>query len=221
MDKVITAIEAQKRNRQRLNISLDGEYAFSLDRLTAAWLKPGRKLTADEIKQLQEQDELESAHTRALHFLSFRSRSIQEVRDYLMRKGCSPEHISAVLCRLEEESFLDDARFSREWLENRSAFRRADETRCVSLIKAELRQKGVYNEVIETSLAQADLQESELALKAAQRVVGRYAALPQETFRLRLGAFLQRRGFSFAVASSTVRRLWNESQNSRDGQDII
>ena len=217
MDKVITAIEAQKRNRQRLNISLDGEYAFSLDRLTAAWLKPGRKLTADEIKQLQEQDELESAHTRALHFLSFRSRSIQEVRDYLMRKGCSPEHISAVLCRLEEESFLDDARFSREWLENRSAFR----PRGVSLIKAELRQKGVSNEVIETSLAQADLQESELALKAAQRVVGRYAALPQKTFRLRLGAFLQRRGFSFAVASSTVRRLWNESQNSRDGQDII
>jgi len=217
MDKVITAIEAQKRNRQRLNISLDGEYAFSLDRLTAAWLKPGRKLTADEIKQLQEQDELESAHTRALHFLSFRSRSIQEVRDYLMRKGCSPEHISAVLCRLEEESFLDDARFSREWLENRSAFR----PRGVSLIKAELRQKGVSNEVIETSLAQADLQESELALKAAQRVVGRYAALPQETFRLRLGAFLQRRGFSFAVASTTVRRLWNESQNSRDGQDII
>ncbi|NMD27155.1 MAG: regulatory protein RecX, partial [Chloroflexi bacterium] len=67
----------------------------------------------------------------------------------------------------------------------------------------------------------ADLQESELALTAAQRVVGRYAALPQKTFRLRLGAFLQRRGFSFAVASTTVRRLWNESQNSRDGQDII
>jgi len=44
MDKVITAIEPQKRNRQRLNISLDGEYAFSLDRLTAAWLKPGRAL---------------------------------------------------------------------------------------------------------------------------------------------------------------------------------
>ena len=122
-----------------------------------------------------------------------------------------------MLCRLEEESFLDDARFSREWLENRSAFR----PRGVSLIKAELRQKGVSNEVIETSLAQADLQESELALKAAQRVVGRYAALPQKTFRLRLGAFLQRRGFSFAVASTTVRRLWNESQNSRDGQDII
>ena len=217
MDKVITAIEPQKRNRQRLNISLDGEYAFSLDRLTAAWLKPGRALSAEEIKKLQEQDELESAYTRALHFLSFRSRSIQETRDYLTRKGCSPELTSAVLRRLEEEGYLDDARFCREWLENRSAFR----PRGVSLIKAELRQKGVSNEVIETSLAQADLQESELALKAAQRVVGRYAALPQETFRLRLGAFLQRRGFSFAVASSTVRRLWNESQNSRDGQDII
>ena len=51
MEKVITAIEAQKRNRQRVNVSLDGEFAFSLDRLTAAWLKPGRKLTAEEINR--------------------------------------------------------------------------------------------------------------------------------------------------------------------------
>ena len=215
MDKVITAIEAQKRNRQRLNISLDGEYAFSLDRLTAAWLKPGRALSAEEIKKLQEQDELESAYTRALHFLSFRSRSIQETRDYLTRKGCSPELTSAVLRRLEEEGYLDDARFCREWLENRSAFR----PRSVSLIKAELRQKGLTDEVIESTLAQANLQESELALNAARRAVGRYESLPEETFRLRLGAFLQRRGFSYAVASETVRRLWKETRNSRDGQD--
>ena len=217
MEKEITAIEAQKRSRQRVNISLDGEFAFSLDRLTAAWLKPGRKLSAEEIIRLREQDEVESAHTRALHFLSFRSRSTKEMQDYLTRKGCSPKLVASVLARLEEEGYLNDTRFCREWVENRSTFR----PRGVSLIKAELRQKGIANETIESTLAQADLQESELALKAARRVAGRYTALPQETFRLRLGAFLQRRGFSFAVASTTVRRLWNESQNSRDGQDII
>jgi regulatory protein len=215
MEKVITAIEAQKRNRQRVNISLDGEFAFSLDRLTASWLKPGRQLTTEEIARLREQDEVESAHTRELHFLSFRSRSAQEMRDYLTRKGCSPELTSAVLRRLEEEGYLDDARFCREWLENRSAFR----PRSVSLIKAELRQKGLTDEVIESTLAQANLQESELALNAARRAVGRYESLPEETFLLRLGAFLQRRGFAYAVASETVRRLWKETRNSRDGQD--
>ena len=217
MEKVITAIEAQKRNRQRVNVSLDGEFAFSLDRLTAAWLKSGRKLTAEEINRLQEQDDAESAHTRALHLLSFRSRSVQEMRDYLTRKGCSPELSSAVLVRLEEEGYLNDTRFCREWVENRSTFR----PRGVSLIKAELRQKGIANETIESTLAQADLQESELALKAARRVAGRYAALPQETFRLRLGAFLQRRGFSYGVVSSALNRIWNETQNSTHGQDTL
>jgi len=216
MEKVITAIEAQKRNRRRVNISLDGEFAFSLDRLTATWLKPGRQLTTEEIARLREQDEVESAHTRALHFLSFRSHSAQEMRDYLTRKDCSPQLISSVLVRLEEEGYLNDARFSREWVENRSAFR----PRGVSLLKAELRRKGIPNETIESTLAQADLQESELALKAARRVVGRYAALPQETFRLRLGAYLQRRGFSYAVASSVLSRLWKETQNSAHGQDL-
>ena len=216
MEKVITAIEAQKHNRQRVNISLDGEFAFSLDRLTAAWLKPGRKLTMEEITRLQEQDDAESAYTRALHFLSFRSRSIQEMRDYLTRKGCSQELAAVVLSRLEGEGYLNDARFSREWVENRSAFR----PRGVSLLKAELRHKGIPNETIESALAQADLQESELALKAARRVAGRYAALPQETFRLRLGAFLQRRGFSYAVVASVLSRLWNEAQNSSQGQDF-
>lgn len=217
MEKVITAIEAQKRNRQRVNVSLDGEFAFSLDRLTAAWLQPGRKLTAEEITRLQEQDELESAHTRALHFLSFRSRSGQEMRDYLTRKGCSPELAAAVLARLEDEGYLDDARFSREWVENRSTFR----PRGVSLIKAELRQKGIPNETIDSVLAQADLQESELALKAARRVSRRYAALPQETFRLRLGAFLQRRGFSYGVVSFVLSRIWNETRSSTHGQDTL
>ncbi len=217
MEKVITAIEAQKRNRQRVNVSLDGEFAFSLDRLTAAWLKPGRKLTAEEINRLQEQDDAESAHTRALHFLSFRSRSVQEMRDYLTRKGCSPELSSAVLIRLEEEGYLNDTRFCREWVENRSTFR----PRGVSLIKAELRQKGIANETIESTLVQADLQESELALKAARRVAGRYTALPQETFRLRLGAFLQRRGFSYGVVSSVLNHIWNETQNSTHWQDTL
>jgi SOS response regulatory protein OraA/RecX len=48
--------------------------------------------------------------------------------------------------------------------------------------------------------------------------VGRYAALPQEAFRLRLGAYLQRRGFSYRTASLVVQRLWNETRNSTNGQ---
>lgn len=75
-----------KAYRSRANISLDGAYAFSLDKLTAAWLKPGIKLNEQQIAQLLAKDE-QQAHTIApLHFC-FRSRSNQEVQTYLERKG--------------------------------------------------------------------------------------------------------------------------------------
>ena len=50
MKRTITEISAQKRNRRRVNICLNGSYAFSLDRLTAAWLQVGRELSDGKSK---------------------------------------------------------------------------------------------------------------------------------------------------------------------------
>ena len=215
MERTITAIEAQKHNRSRVNISLDGAYAFALDQLTAAWLKPGVRLNEQQIAQLLAKDEQQSAYSRALHFLSFRARSHQEVRTYLERKGYATEVIEAVLAQLEEDGFLDDARFSREWVENRTTFR----PRSQSMLGWELKHKGVSPEAIETALAEADLDDADLALEAAQRALGRYADLPWEDFARKLGAYLQRRGFSAQVTWATIRQLWNTMQDSRTIQD--
>ena len=215
MEKTITAIEAQKHNRSRVNISLDGAYAFSLDKLTAAWLKPGLKLNEQQIAQLLAKDEQQSAYNRASHFLSFRSRSNQEVQTYLERKGYTAEVIEAVLAQLEEEGFLNDTRFSREWVENRTTFR----PRSQSMLGWELKQKGVSSETIETALAEAELDDTDLALQAAQRALGRYASLPWEDFARKLGAYLQRRGFSAQVTWATIRKLWNAMQDSSSMQD--
>jgi len=217
MERTITAIEAQKHNRSRVNISLDGAYAFALDQLTAAWLKPGVRLNEQQIAQLLAKDEQQSAYSRALHFLSFRARSHQEVRTYLERKGYATEVIEAVLAQLEEDGFLDDARFSREWVENRTTFR----PRSQSMLGWELKHKGVSPEAIETALAEADLDDADLALEAAQRALGRYADLPWEDFARKLGAYLQRRGFSAQVTWATIRQLWNTMQDSRTMQDTI
>lgn len=215
MERTITAIEAQKHNRSRVNISLDGAYAFALDQLTAAWLKPGVRLNEQQIAQLLAKDEQQSAYSRALHFLSFRARSHQEVRTYLERKGYATEVIEAVLAQLEEDGFLDDARFSREWVENRTTFR----PRSQSMLGWELKHKGVSPEAIETALAEADLDDADLAFEAAQRALGRYAGLPWEDFARKLGAYLQRRGFSAQVTWATIRQLWNTMQDSRTMQD--
>ena len=48
----ITAITRQKRNKERVNIFIDGSYAFSLAEITAAWLKVGQELSQEDINRL-------------------------------------------------------------------------------------------------------------------------------------------------------------------------
>ena len=57
----ITAIEVQKRTPNRVNIHLDGEFAFGLSRIVAAWLRVGQEVDEEKIKRLQ----LEEAQERA------------------------------------------------------------------------------------------------------------------------------------------------------------
>ena len=49
----ITAIEVQKRRPNRVNIHLDGEFAFGLARIVAAWLRVGQELSEEKIEELQ------------------------------------------------------------------------------------------------------------------------------------------------------------------------
>lgn len=215
MTKVITAITAQKRNTQRLNISLDGEYAFSLDRLTAAWLKVGRKLSPEEIVSLQEKDEQEVAFNRALRYLSYRARSETEMRKYLSDKGFSDHVSQTVIDRLKDERLINDPRFAQDWIDNRVSFRPRSQTQ----LRFELRNKGLSEDLIEDALQEADLDDIELACVAGKKLVGRYARLDWLDFRQKLGAALARRGFSYETVRSVTRQLWDECQTQTPARE--
>lgn len=215
MTREITAITPQKSNTQRLNISLDGEYAFSLDRLTAAWLKVGRKLSAQEIESLRQKDEHEVAFNRALHYLSFRARSEAETRDYLAEKGFSETVSQSVIDRLKDEHLLSDARFAEDWIDNRVSFRPRGQTQ----LRFELRQKGVQESTIEEALQNAQLDEFKLAEAAGTKLARRYAGLSWLDFRQKLSAALARRGFSYETAITVTRELWDETQKQNTSRD--
>ena len=51
--KKITALEVQKKNPNRVNVHLDGEFAFGLARITAVWLKVGDTLSDEKLAALQ------------------------------------------------------------------------------------------------------------------------------------------------------------------------
>jgi regulatory protein len=203
----ISGLRVQQRTPDRVNVYLDGQFAFGLPAMYAAQLRVGQHLSDAEIEQLQATDLLERAYDRAARYLSYRPRSESEVRRYLAGKEIAPAVVDAVIERLRERRYLDDAEFARFWVENRQRFR----PRGARALRQELRLKGVDAETIEGAVAAVEPETAayEAGLPRAQRLAALAEADPP-TFRRRLTEFLLRRGFDYGVARDAVTRLARE-----------
>jgi len=205
--KKITAISVQKKNPNRVNIYLDGEFAFGVARITAAWLKNGDELTDEKIAKLLAEDSLEWAFQQAMLFLSYRARSEKEIRQNLRKHEMSEEVIEHTLERLRKAGLANDNDFARIWVENRSTLR----PRSKKALAIELRQKGLNDEVIQDSLSGVD--EESLAYETGLKRATRFKGYEWAEFRKKLSEFLARRGFSYPVIAPIVSRIWNETRD--------
>jgi regulatory protein len=194
---IVTALEIQKRNKERANVFIDGEYAFSLNLIEAA-------LTDAEIATRRGEDEMGRAVDSAANFLGYRPRSTSEVRRNLTEKEFPAEVIDAAVDRLTGLGYLDDEAFARYWVQNRGEFKPLSHR----ALRQELRQKGVDNTLIDAVLE--DVGEVDLAYKAALSQTRRLKQLSQKEFHTKLASFLQRRGFSYSTARDVIQRLVDE-----------
>lgn len=208
--KKITAIESQKNNPKRVNLYLDGEFAFGLDRFVAAWLTVGQSLEEEKIAKLQTEDSQEKAYQQAMLFLSYRARSEAEVRKNLEKHEIPPAVADQTIERLREERLLNDEQFAQTWVANRSEFR----PRSRRALTVELRQKGLTEADIQSATEAVD--EKSLAYAAAQKRVRRLTGLEWIEFRKKMSEFLARRGFGYEVIAPTVKRLWAERNGTLD-----
>ncbi|MHC1740755.1 MAG: regulatory protein RecX [Anaerolineaceae bacterium] len=213
VDREITGIQAQKRNPERVNIYLDGEFAFGLSRIVAAWLHQGQRLSEEKIAVLCNEDGDEVAYQKALLLLNRQQRTSQEIRQKLTIKGFSSSQIDEVLLKLERAGLVEDERFAKLWVENRNSFH----PRSRRLIRLELLHKGIAEEDI-TNALEGSAEDTELATQAAMQQVRKFSTLEWELFRKKLSAFLLRRGFSYGTVASVVRSVW-ESVNDHEKQN--
>lgn len=198
---IITALVVQQKNKQRVNVELDGSFGFGLALNLALGLRRGQMLDEAAIAALQTQDAVEMAWERVIRLLAIRARSAQEIRQYLQRNAAEPTIIDSVITRLQERNYLDDAEFAKAWVQNRTTFR----PKGARVLQHELRQKGIAPEDIQTALA--GLDEQAAAQQAAQKVLSRYQKLAPAVAQQHLLAYLARRGFGYQVCRAVVQQL--------------
>ena len=207
MAGIITAVQVQKKSKERVNVYIDGRFAFGLAAIEAVKLRRGQKLSDDEIAALRDRDEAHQAHEAALRYLDYRPRSVDEIRRHLKSKDVEPDVIDEVIERLSQVGLLDDRAFARYWLENRSAFRPRGER----ALRMELRQKGVPDDVIAQVLGEGH-DEDDSAYRAAMTQARKIRTTDPREFRRKLEAHLARRGFSYDTAREAAARAWSALQ---------
>jgi regulatory protein len=205
---IITSVEPQAKTRrhlgERVNVFVGEKFSFALDAGLAArrGLRAGRRLDAEELAALLQEDGDAKAYARALHFLGYRIRSAKEIRERLKRDDWPEEVVDRVIERLQSEKLVDDANFAAIWVEHRTISR----PRGTRMLKQELRQKGVGKEEIEAALPDSEM-EIENAIEALRPKLRLWEKLEARERERKMIEFLQRRGFNYSTARAALREI--------------
>jgi regulatory protein len=96
----------------------------------------------------------------AVRALMRRAHSVSEMKKLLTRRGDSELLVKVVLARLRENGQLDDARYAKQFVRQRTEIRRQGKFR----IMRDLRARGVPDEHIDAALAESAEQTDETAM---------------------------------------------------------
>jgi regulatory protein len=161
-------------------------------------------------------DQTQKVYDRAVRFLSYRPRSVAEVRRYLAQDTEDETIVEAVLGKLAQQGYLNDAEFARYWVDSRAQFR----PKGPRALRQELRQRGLESAEIDTALAGVNSAEGAYtAARARAARLGDLASSDPSAFRRKLGDFLGRRGFDYETIRDVVARLAGEFGVVEDNEE--
>lgn len=205
----ITALKYQVKNPDRVNVSLDGSYSFSLTaaQVLEAKLSVGKDLTDEDVLTLKEASFDGKLYMRALRWCFMRPRTEHEVRQYIRRslirnavpKEKSGQKITTFVDELKTKNAFSDKVFVEWWLERRSSSKKS-----TRMLENELRSKGISAHLIKNLLHNDEASAlRELIVKHSNK--SKYAE--QKKFI----NYLMNKGFSY---SSIVEAL---AEGTKDG----
>lgn len=208
---IISAIEPQKstqlKKNKRFNIFIDQKYAFSVseENLLKFKLKSGLSLDEKEIKIITNDEFYKKILDYCINFLSFRPRTEKEVTDYIIKKISTKQDIPfkdakdsqiipEIIRRLKKYKYINDKDFIAWWIKSRNDSKQKG----TRLIKLELKQKGIAQELLDQIVTNSD-DQLELAIKALEKKKTKWQRTDPKQLKTKVLYYLGSRGFDMDV----------------------
>ncbi|HVV08669.1 regulatory protein RecX [Amycolatopsis sp.] len=134
--------------------------------------------------------------------LAVRARTKDELRKALRRKGFDDELAERMVGKLDSSGLVDDAAFAEQWVRSRHAYQGLARTALV----AELKRKGVDNEVAAKAAGEIDRESEEhKARELVRKRLRSMTTVDEQTATRRLLGTLARKGYPQGLAYAVVR----------------
>ncbi len=205
--RTITRLVQGKKNPNRVNLYLDDVFAFalSIDEVGKHGLKKGLVLSDEQITSLKDNDETEYVYAKILNFLSYRPRTVKEVRDRLYKYEVRDKAKQDVLiAKLQSKGYLDDTAFATWFIESRNTHR----PRSSRMLRQELQAKGVPSDIITTAMA-GSVDESDTIARILDKKLGVRRTLERDEEQ-KIYAYLSRQGYAWDKIKEVVKTWQSE-----------
>ncbi|NOS83709.1 MAG: hypothetical protein HOP31_01085 [Ignavibacteria bacterium] len=201
----ITKIDKQKKNNKRYNLYISGEFYCGLydDTILKFGIASGDELTEDKLNQIREFDEYIYGKKISFDYLSYRIRTISEIKKKLKTKDISPVIIDKVIHHLNELGLINDEEFAKqlitEKIKNKPSGKR--------LLQQKLFEKGISKQVSESAIEKYLTEEDEknMAIKVYDKLKPKLNGLDKQKAKQKIYETLARKGFDLDIINEIIR----------------
>ncbi|WP_426349518.1 recombination regulator RecX [Alloiococcus sp. CFN-8] len=212
MEGIITKLEVQKKNKNRINIYIDDEYKFACDEeiVYRYKLTKGKKVDVKEIEDIAEEDNFIKGKNYAFRIIEKSYKTKSQVIDKLISRGYDEKIINKIMRLMEEYNLIDDKVYVKAYIKDNLS------KQGKMKLLYNLKSKGIKEEIIQSELKNIDdnsLEEAayNLAEKKYQQLIKRET----DAFKItqKLSTFLLSRGYGYDMIKKVSRRLLEQQED--------
>jgi len=210
---LVAGIE-KKRNSGLCIIKLDNLEIIevSLDLVLKYQIGKNSVISTDIITKLLSEQRKFNIRQSALSYASYKPRTVKQVKEKLILKGFNADETREGIDFLYKFNLLDDKKFAKSFVKDYLKRKPAGEQK----LYFELIKKGISKELAKETVKEhfSDVDDFELAMKAAQKKLSMFSNKPDDKKRNSLIAYLARQGFSWEVIRDVIKSITDESTKS-------
>lgn len=206
---VITEIKVAKGAQARRHIYIDDKFATTLDEFTVYKyrLAEGAEISFAELEKIAIESESARAFEQAIKLISRFPKTKKQMYDYFIAHGYLPALGTAVVQKLLDYRYIDDAAYARNFVNlNEHKYGKKK-------LKLLLSARGVSNEIIAAVLESLPSQK-ESVQKFAQKYM-RNKEFDKKNLSA-LGRYLYGKGFEWAEINSVINEMRDKNDENWD-----